>query len=332
MGKQFVYTDIVFGTHTITEPVIVDLVASPPLQRLAHIDQAGYSHPFFPHQRRHTRLEHSLGVYLLLKQYGASLEEQIAGLIHDVSHAAFSHCVDYALEDSEAGKTQAHQDNIFEEYVRRSSIPQILADHGVQVDLILDDRRFPLKEQPLPCLCADRIDYSFRSALTSNMGTPQGIHALIQNLATNGHDWFFRTQAAAQEFATLFSHLNAVLWSGLPSAAMFRTVGDCLRYACRQQYLCYQDFYGTDQSVLEKIRDHLPTDSHLQLLYDRMNTIISFAEDPLQREPPTFCKSRAVDPLCLHHGELVRLSQIDPSWAATCMKELRHKAYFLRFV
>ena len=142
------------------EPVILDLISTPSLQRLQGVDQSGYPAPFFPGALKHTRFDHSLGVYFLLHRYNAPLEEQIAGLIHDVSHTAFSHCADYMQGDPNAGKTQSHQDDVFASFVRSSEIPEILARHSIDVEMILDDAQFPLKEQPLPDLCADRIDYS----------------------------------------------------------------------------------------------------------------------------------------------------------------------------
>ena len=88
------YLDQVYGENEINEPVILEIIASPEMQRLKGVDQAGYFEPYFPGVQ-HTRFEHSMGVYLLLKKYGAPLEEQIAGLIHDISHPAFSHAGDY---------------------------------------------------------------------------------------------------------------------------------------------------------------------------------------------------------------------------------------------
>ena len=72
----------------------------------------------------------------MLKKYGAPLEEQIAGLIHDVSHSAFSHCIDYALEGG-SEKEQNHQDKLFDEFVRKTEIPGIIKKYGFDLEYIL---------------------------------------------------------------------------------------------------------------------------------------------------------------------------------------------------
>ena len=123
------YQDKIFGEVEISEPVILDLINSPTIQRLKEIDQAGYFEPYFP-KSKHTRFEHSVGAYILLNKFNAPAEEQIAGLIHDVSHSAFSHCVDYVLDEG-SEKEQSHQDNVFEDFVLKSEIPAIFAvDHA----------------------------------------------------------------------------------------------------------------------------------------------------------------------------------------------------------
>ncbi len=325
------YNDSVFGPHRIAEPVIVELIHGPSLQRLQGVDQSGYPDPFFPHVKKQTRFEHSLGVYLLLRQYHASLEEQIAGLIHDVSHSAFSHCIDYALTDIESEKTQSHQDNVFEAFVRKSEIPEILARHGLSVDAIIDDSLFPLKEQPLPDLCADRIDYSLRSALALREDFSTEIQHILSGLLTDGKQWYFSDSISAKKYAELFSQLNATFWSGLPSAIMLRTVGDCLRYACEKKYLEHTDFYTTDRAVLEKLKRCVLYDSHLHRLFDRMNNSVPIHHNPNDYESVVFCKSRAIDPLCLHEGSLKRLSDVEPAWRHTLKKESAPKSYFLKF-
>jgi HD superfamily phosphohydrolase len=58
-----------------------------------------------------TRYEHSVGAMLLVRQLGGSLREQIAALLHDVSHTAFSHVIDYVLNDHDG---QSYHDEMKE--------------------------------------------------------------------------------------------------------------------------------------------------------------------------------------------------------------------------
>ena len=115
-----------------------------------------------------------------MKKYNASTEEQIAGLIHDVSHSAFSHCIDYVL-DIGSEKEHNHQDNLFESFVRKTEIPEIIKKHDFDSEYILDDANFPLKEKDLPDLCADRIDYSLRTAVIFKEADNADINYFLNN-------------------------------------------------------------------------------------------------------------------------------------------------------
>ena len=321
------YTDRVYGNFEIIEPVILELINSPTLQRLKEIDQAGYSEPHFP-GTAHSRFEHSIGDYLLLKIYGAPIEEQIAGLIHDVSHSAFSHCIDYVL-DAGSEKEHNHQDNVFDDYVRKSEIPEILKKHNLDLDYILDDKNFPLKENDLPDLCSDRIDYSLRTAIVFK--EIENGKFFTDNLIAKKEKWIFKDFESEKKYAELFLKLNTNYYAGLPSAVMFRTVGDYLRYALSKGYISETDLYTTDKIVLSKIEPHIHNDPKLKLLFERMNNKIGFRNDPTNYDGKVFCKSRVVDPLCLHKGEIKRVSEIEPSWSDMITQESKPKEYFLKF-
>lgn len=322
--------DRVYDEMEIIEPVLAEIIGSSALQRLKKIDQAGYRPLWVKPEAEvgecdNSRFAHSLGVCLLLKKYGAPLEEQIAGLIHDVSHSAFSHCIDYVLAAG-SEKEQSHQDNIFDKFVRKTEIPEILAKYKFDLDYILDDRNFPLKEKDLPDLCADRIDYSLRTAVIFGEIGQQDRDYLLENLATENSDWIFRGFDSAKKYTELFRRLNTYYYSSLPSAVMFRTVGDYLRHALASGYISESDLYTTDEAVLDKIKPHHAQDARLKLLFDRMNKKVGYKNDP-----EVFCKSRAVDPLCRHNGSIKRVSEIDKSWSKFLKQELKPKRYFLKF-
>ena len=320
--------DRVYGEVDILEPVLIEIINSSALQRLKEIDQAGYFEPHFP-GTAHSRFEHSVGVCALLKKYGAPIEEQIAGLIHDVSHSAFSHCIDYVL-DVGSQKEQNHQDNIFEEFVKKSQIPSILKKYNFNLEYVLNDENFPLKEKDSPDLCADRIDYSLRTALVFK--EINSAEYFLENLTAENGRWIFKNFESAEKYAELFLKINTNYYAGLPSAVMFRTVGDYLRYALLKGYILENDFYATDKIVLSKIEPYLKIDEQLRLLFDRMNNKIGFQNNPNEYDVEVFCKSRVVDPLCWYDGEVKRVSDIDSNWGIILKEESKPKRYFIKFV
>jgi len=148
--------DELYGTYKV-EPVLEELIHSPAVQRLKGIHMAGPAYLLNPLWNE-TRYEHSVGVMLLVRKLGGSLEEQIAALLHDISHTAFSHTIDVAL----GMKAESYHEQIKHTLVAHSDLPQILQKHGYDPAILEDDSRFYLLEKPLPALCCDRLDYTLR--------------------------------------------------------------------------------------------------------------------------------------------------------------------------
>lgn len=320
-----IYNDPIYGEVEINEPVILELIQSPTLQRLKGIDQAWYFSPHFPGSQ-HTRFEHSIGVYLLLKKHGTSLEEQIAGLLHDVSHGTFSHCLDYVFEEG-SQKEQNHQDNIFEAFIKKTEIPDILKTYGLDIDYIIDDDHFPLKETILPDLCADRIDYSLRTFFHFDK---HPVDDILSHLQVQNTTWYFDTFSSAKKFAEMFKRINDAYFSSIESAIMFQTVADTCRYAWKKWYLHQDDFYTTDALVVQKIKNHLD-DKQLSLYRKRMNNELWCKNSPDDFDAHIFCKNRLVDPLFMDNGVMRRVSDVDTGWKWIMETEASPKEYFLKF-
>lgn len=329
------YVDKVYGQVKIAKPIILELINNASLQRLKGIDQGGYRPLWVKPEIKmgkydHSRFAHSLGVYILLKKYNASLEEQVAGLIHDVSHSTFSHCVDYALVEG-SPKTQNHQDNIFKEFVYQTEIPKILDKHGFDIDYILDEKNFPLKEKELPDLCADRLDYSLRTAFLFKEASKQFINNLLDNLSVEENNWVFKNFSSAKAYAQLFLKLNQVYYAGFASALMFQTVGDFLKQALKRRYINKKDLYTTDQQVINKATKYLKQDKKLFILWQRMNGKIKAINSVGDFDVHVFVKSRIVDPLFKKDHKIIRLSNSWPEWQETVAKESIPKEYFIKF-
>jgi len=327
--KPIIIHDSVFGIIKITEPVIIKLIQSPSMQRLKDIDHAGYFQPLVPH-KKHTRFEHSIGVYWLLHIHHAPLEEQIAGLIHDVSHGVFSHCLDYALAGDKEGE-QSHQDNIFETFVLTSEIPSLVKTYGFDIHRILDDTLHPLKETTIPDLCADRIDYSLRSAIVYAHTPKKKIQYILDHLTVKNTLWIFTDYKSAKLYAELFYLLNTNYYSGFPSAVMFRTVGNTVSYALHKKYLTHNDLYKTDTHVLSILMKIAKKDPELYKHYQLMINPKEIRNNPSSYDVTVICKSRIVDPFFISRGKILRVSKKNPKWNTIVQKELMPKKYFLKF-
>jgi len=151
-------SDSLYGNFKISENVLEELVNGKSIQRLKGISQFGIPEGYF-HRKNFSRYEHSIGVFLLLRKLNASLEEQIAGLLHDVSHTAFSHVIDWVLGDP---TKEDYQDLNHLKIISNSEIPKILKKHSFDYERISQLESFPLLERESPSLCADRVDYSLR--------------------------------------------------------------------------------------------------------------------------------------------------------------------------
>jgi len=331
-----IYQDRIYGKVKIEEPVILELIKSSSLQRLKGIDQVGYLPlcskllGFRYSKVKHDRLEHSMGVFILLKKFGASIKEQIAGLIHDVSHPVFSHCIDYALKEG-SEKNQTYQDKIFADFVLNSEIPKILNKFIFRINEILNKNNFPLLEKELPDLCADRIDYCLRNAFIYEEIDLKKINYFLGHFLIRNDSWVFKNFKSAKKFANLYLKMNKLYWSGFPSAVMFKTVGDTIKYALQGGYIKKEDLFTTDEEVIAKIKEKLNKDEVLEMLFGRMQGKIKSENNSKDYDASLFCKSRVVDPFCIIGGEIKKISEIDKNWAKIVKEESKPKQYFIKF-
>ncbi len=314
---QMKLSDIVFGETEVTEPVLLQLLSAPELIRLKHISSAGYYPAVagFRHDQN-SRWVHSVGVFMLLRRFGASLEEQIAGLLHDVSHSAFSHTIDYISKDGTNQKRQDGQDKIHNSFVKNSSLAVILQHHGFDVDYILDDSRFPLKENSLPDICADRLDYALRQAYIFRRLDLEQIRHVVSSLKIKDGSFVFGSPEAALHYANAFLWLNENCWSGLASAVMFSVSAQMFRRAMEQGYISASDFYDFDDDyIISKIEAVLPKDGKLQYCYSLLQRgperFANYGNEDIE---PVYLKNRIVDPLVDIRNGCVRLSELSRTY------------------
>src|SRR3990167_9279098 len=138
--------DRVYGEYSIEEPVLLALIESPAVQRIKNINQYGIPDKYF-YVYNFSRYEHCIGVMILLGKLGATLEEQIAGLLHDVSHMAFSHTFDWVIGTN---IQEEYADSQHRNYLLKVGMDKILHKYVYNFDRIADPHQFTLLEQDAP--------------------------------------------------------------------------------------------------------------------------------------------------------------------------------------
>lgn len=193
--------DKLYGTFEV-QPVIEALIGSKPFQRLKAVHQGGAI--FLVHPKlNHTRFEHSIGVYYLVRKLGGSVAEQIAALLHDVSHTAFSHVTDYVFKNA----AEDYHETIFDELINQSEIPAILKSFGFAPSILTDDS-YTLLEVPLPDLCADRLDYTLRDLFYDGRISTDEIQHFLDSLSVYQHKIVVHSAEMADWITKQYEVLN----------------------------------------------------------------------------------------------------------------------------
>lgn len=311
------YTDRIYGRVDISTPVLLALMRSSALQRMQGVLQHGIS-GLLGITRPTTRFEHCVGAMLLVQRLGGSPLEQIAALLHDVSHTAFSHVIDYVYFGH---NSQSYHEEVKEAYVAQSDLPAILAHYGLDWRRLLDESAFPLLEQPAPALCADRLDYFLRDSLDLGLAARSDIEAALAGLVVHAGRIAVRDRAIGLWIADTYMAADQASWASLREVGLYELCARAIRRAIRIEAIGEADLWGTDAAVWERMRRS--DDAELQAMLRLVSVETGFVIDP---RAPTFCvstKLRTVDPPVLIGERLVSLSALDADFA-------RRRAAYLR--
>ncbi|KXY09399.1 HD domain-containing protein [Bacillus wiedmannii] len=298
-----VITDVIYGECEVDQ-VVEELILSKSVQRLKGIHQNGASY-LINEKWNVTRFDHSVGVMLLIKKLGGSVEEQIAGLLHDVSHTAFSHVIDYVFEN----RNESYHEEIFSSVVKNSEIPAILAKHGYNYeDILLDDSKWTLLERSAPELCADRVDYTLRDMYTYGYISLEEVHRFLEDIiAVEGKmvlqnieiaEWF--TETYYKEVIDFFMKPMNIYGNDM--------LAKTLKLAFHKEVIHADDFLLEDDELISKLQQC--SDPEVHSLLSKVHPNVKVKEDRNDYDLYQKNKVRLIDPPLLREGEVVRSSVV----------------------
>jgi HD superfamily phosphohydrolase len=221
------YQDEVYGKVPIEEPVILAVMDSAAMRRLDGVLQHGIS-GLIGLTTPITRREHSIGAMLLVRRLGANLQEQLAALLHDVSHTAFSHVIDYVFHGH---NSQSYHDEMKESYLKRTDIPEVLAKYGFDWRDFLDEGRYTLLEQPSPALCADRLDYFLRDGPGLGVMTAEEIQEALPHLIVHDGRIGVDDVDVARWLGEAYMAADKASWANFHEVGLYELTARAIRIA-----------------------------------------------------------------------------------------------------
>ena len=145
---------------------LYEYINTPELQRIRKIGMnCGTDYTkIFNNKFFYSRLDHSIGVALIIWNFTKDKKQTLAGLFHDIATPCFSHCIDFLHKDyinQEA--TEADTRKIIEE---SQEIMKLLRKDNILIDEVCDYKIYPIADNSTPQLSADRLEYTFSSGMS----------------------------------------------------------------------------------------------------------------------------------------------------------------------
>ncbi|MDD5254155.1 MAG: HD domain-containing protein [Candidatus Nanoarchaeia archaeon] len=292
--------DIIYGKTIINEPVLVELINSKPVQRLKGINQYGVQH--YNPKLKVTRYDHCVGVMILLRILGASIEEQIAGLLHDVPHTAFSHVIDHVFKSEE----QDYHEKFHEKIIMNSEIPLILKKYNFDVKKILDENNFPLLERKLPDLCADRVDYFLRM-FDEHEGRGK---EYLPYLIIKDNEIIMNNKEAAVNMTKDFFKLEKEIFTLPAHATVYELLAKAIKIGIDKNFINEEDLFGDDDYLYNKLKNS--NNQEILKALKMINPNLMIAESESDYDFFVKGKPRYINPKFIENNKIKRVSEIVP--------------------
>ena len=155
--------------HILSDEIpdfIEEYINAPEMQRLKGIGIAcgvNFS-KLRPNVMFYSRFEHSIGVALIVWHFTKDKKQALAGLFHDIANPAFSHCIDFLNGDYE---TQESTEELTTKIISDSTyIISLLNRDGIKLEEVNDYKLYPIADNNIPMISADRLEYSFSNGFS----------------------------------------------------------------------------------------------------------------------------------------------------------------------
>lgn len=222
-------------------------IVAPEFQRLSEVSMTTMDYnAIYNFQNFNSVFQHSIGVALIIWNFTKDKKQTLAGLFHDIASPAFKHSIDYMNGDSEAQESIERDTG---KIIRNSKvITKQLKRDGILPSEVSDYHLYPIADNDIPGLAADRLEYTFSNGyLLYNTWTLNQIKTFYSDLTivkneSDLDEIAFHTPEIATEFALSNLELSANYHSDKARATL-QFIADVISSMVNSGYLTMDDLY-----------------------------------------------------------------------------------------
>ena len=209
--------------------------------------------PLFNNRFFYSRLDHSIGTALITWRFTHDKVQTIAALLHDVATPAFSHVVDFKNHDA---MTQSSTERLAPSLIARDdALLALLVRDGIAPAAVSYPERYPVVDNAIPRLSADRLEYMYPTAAA--LSSLWSIDEIERNFAAvkvltseeGAVELGFGDVDEASRYTVRFAHVGLMLQQGEDKLAM-QLLADVLEEAERVGLLTEGDLYAESEERL----------------------------------------------------------------------------------
>ena len=260
-------------------PFLDKYLKLPVLQRLAGVGLLCGTDwtPLYKNRFYYSRLDHSKGVALIVWHFTHDKAQTIAGLLHDISTPVFSHVSDFRKGDT---LTQTATEEPTSRIIRGDAeLDRLLAEDGLTAAQVEDYHIYPIADNEIPQLSADRLEYMFPSGMAlDGSWTMEEIRRCYNDLTIlkneEGRDELgFRSLEVAELYCEHFCMIGHILQLN-ENKLTLQLLGQIMNMAEKAGLLSESDFMTlSEREVMERLDDYTKHDRHTKL--DRHAELVS---------------------------------------------------------
>ena len=265
--------------------------------------------PLYKNRLYYSRLDHSIGVALIVWHFTHDKAQTIAGLLHDISTPVFSHVSDFRKGDA---LTQTATEEPTARIIREDKeLNRLLAEDGLTAAQVEDYHIYPIADNEIPQLSADRLEYMFPSGMAlDGSWTMEEIRQCYNDITVlkneAGQDELgFQTLEIAELYCEHFCMIGHILQLNENKLAL-HMLGQIMNMAEKEGILTEADFMTlSEKEVMERLDGLLRCirNDILARYYHTFRTMTSIEHtDHALSEDEYFCvnlkvKQRYINPL-----------------------------------